>query len=368
MWNAEVPHRHWADRRAATMEDDRPPSSSWRKVILSCVPELHLSPGSTVTILLSLAISGPALLRKVRGEIGDSDLDLEAGVLDTMAGYRLITYIYFNEDLPTMVCSILLIWYFGGGFEENVGTVKFFFLTPLFAVCSGVLYLAVIATGFNPQSDVSVQGFTAVAFSMTCVFTMRTSLRRLIFFGFLVPIKIMPVLFLILALLFPHAPVLSNVCSILIGAMYGLGGCFFLDPSESLLSRIDQMLPFRVLKNIPLWRYIPATLAERSASQNKKLNPPPGSYPTQQYYTPPEGLQEMYSPYHHAKVPGTWPPTGVFSYPSTTASGAYHQNHDCSGHSHSHSDNAALVGFGSTTQEDAEVSTSQTELLQVETR
>lgn len=53
---------------------------------MSCVPELHLSPGSTLTILLSLAISGPALLRKVRGENVDSELDLEAGVLDTMAG------------------------------------------------------------------------------------------------------------------------------------------------------------------------------------------------------------------------------------------------------------------------------------------
>lgn len=68
------------------MEDDRPPSSSWRKVLVSCVPEMNLSPGSTLTILLSLAISGPALLRKARGENVDSKLDLEAGVLDTMAG------------------------------------------------------------------------------------------------------------------------------------------------------------------------------------------------------------------------------------------------------------------------------------------
>ncbi|XP_018416964.1 PREDICTED: rhomboid domain-containing protein 2 [Nanorana parkeri] len=351
------------------MEDERPQnSSSWRKVLVSCLPDLHLTPATTLTMLLSLAISGPALMRQFRGESVWSKLDLGGEVLEKMAGHRLITYIYFTEDLPTMVCSILLIWYFGGGFEENIGTVKFCFLTPLFAVSAGALYLGVIATGFNPQADVSVQGFTVVAFSMISVFTLRTSLRRLIFCGFIVPMKIMPVLFLIFALLLPHATVLSNVCGTLVGAMYGLGGCFFLDPSESLLSRIDQMLPFRVLKNIPLWRYIPATLAERNASQTKKLNPPPGSYPTQQYYTPPEGLQDKYSPYHHARVPGTWPPAGVSVYPAAAASGVYHQNSDCSGHLHSHTDNVASVDFESTSQKDAGTPASQTELLQVETR
>ncbi|KAM5179564.1 rhomboid domain-containing protein 2 [Mantella aurantiaca] len=349
------------------MDDERPEKLPWKKTLVSWLPELHLSPGSTLTILLSLAISAPALIRRARGENVGSKLDLEGEVLERMAGHRLITYIYFNEDLPTIICSILLIWYFGGGFEENIGTVKFCFLTPLFAVCIGVLYLGVITTGFNPQADVSVQGFAAVTFSMTSIFTMRTSLRRLILCGVLVPVKVMPVLFLVLALFLPHAPVLSNVIGILVGAMYGLGGCFFLDPSESLLSRIDQMLPFRVLKNIPLWKYIPATLAERSASQHKKLNPPPGSYPTQQYYTPPEGLQDAYSPYHHARAPGTWPPTGVSDCPSATASGAY-QNYDCSGHSHSHPDSAHSVDVGLTSQEDTRISVAKTELLQVETR
>ncbi|XP_075709109.1 rhomboid domain-containing protein 2 isoform X2 [Rhinoderma darwinii] len=281
--------------------------------------------------------------------------------------HRLITYIYFHEDLATLICSCLIVWYFGGGFEENVGTVKFCFLTPLFAVWNGLLYLAVIATGISLQVNDKVQGFTSVAFSMISVFIIRTYLRRLIFFGFMVPTKVMPLLFLIPALFIPHATVLSNVCGILVGVLYGMGGCFFLDPSESLLSRMDQMVPFRILKSIPIWRYIPATSAERNASQNRKINPPPGSYPTQQYYTPPGGLPVAYSPYHHMKPTGTWPPAGASIHPTEAASGQhYHDSHGCPGaHTHSN-DSLPRIDFHS--QKDFGISSDQPELQQVQTQ
>ncbi|XP_063810050.1 rhomboid domain-containing protein 2 isoform X2 [Pseudophryne corroboree] len=350
------------------MEENRTVNRSWRKVLLFWLPEVTLTPGSTLTVLLSLAVSAPAL---TSGAGAESKLDLDAEVLGSLSVHRLITYIYFHEDLPTLVCSCLIIWYFGAGFEENVGTVKFCYLTPLFAVGSGLLYLAVLATGINLQVDGRVQGFTAVAFSMLSIFIMCTSLKRLVFFGFMVRTKVLPLLFLVLALFVPHAPLLSNVCGILVGVIYSLGGCFFLDPSESMLSRVDEMWPFRVLQRIPFWRYIPASSAERNASQTRKLNPPPGSYPTQQYYTPPQGLNDTYSPYHHMKPAVMWPPAGVSTYPVGAAPGVYHhENHVCSGgHGHSHSD----VGFSSNNYEASlqkgfESSPAQPELLQVQTQ
>ncbi|XP_075051240.1 rhomboid domain-containing protein 2 isoform X1 [Mixophyes fleayi] len=350
------------------MEEDRKVNRSWWKVLLFWLPELKLTPGSALTLLLSLALSGPAV---TRGADVESKLDLEAEVLESLSVHRLITYIYFNEDLPTLVCSCLIIWYFGGGFEENVGTVKFCFLTPLFAVGNGLIYLAIIATGIPLQVDGRVQGFTAVAFSMISVFTMCTSLRRLIFCGCMVPTKVIPLLFLVLALFIPHAPLLSNVCGVLIGVIYGLGGCFFLDPSESLLCRIDETLPFRVLKRIPLLKYIPASLAERNASQTRKINPPPGSYPTQQYYTPPQDFQDTYSPYHHLKPAGTWPPADVSTYPIGAAPGVHHHdNHVCSGgHAHSHNDNGfSPNNFEASLKNSFGISPAQSELLQVQTQ
>ncbi|KAM9321219.1 rhomboid domain-containing protein 2 [Gastrophryne carolinensis] len=350
------------------MEGEKSQRSSWGKVLRSWLPELSLTPASTLTMLLSAAISGPALIRKARGDIVLTELDLEAGVLEKIQVHRLLTYLYFHEDLPTLASSCFLIWYFGGGFEENIGTLKFFFLTPLFAVCIGLLYLSLISVGIDPQPDITVQGFTAVAFTMITIFIMHTNLRRFMFCGFMLPVKVMPVVFLIVALLLPHSTVLCNVCGILVGAVYGLGGCFFLDPPELLLSRLDQMLPFRILKLITVWRYIPATLAERNASQNRKINPPPGSYPTQQYYTPQPDLQDIYSPYHNTRSKGTWPPAGVSNYPLGASPAPLNQHLDCSGgYAHSHINNTPSADLGSSSPNSGN-SHSQTQLLQVETR
>ncbi|KYO31980.1 rhomboid domain-containing protein 2 [Alligator mississippiensis] len=84
----------------------------------------------------------------------------------------------------------------------------------------------------------------------------------------------------------PRSSLLGNTCGLLVGVAYGLGYCFCLDLPESIVSRLDQKLPFCLLKRIPGLKYIPGSLAERRASQSKKINPVPGSYPTQSYYCP----------------------------------------------------------------------------------
>ncbi|XP_018105122.1 rhomboid domain-containing protein 2 isoform X2 [Xenopus laevis] len=266
--------------------------------------------------------------------------------------YRLFIYIYFHEDFSSLACSFLMIWYFGGGFEENVGTAKFWLLTPVFAVSSGLLYLAILATGLSWQANVTVQGFTSVAFAMLSVFTTRSFLRRMLFFGFMVPTKVLPLFFLVLALFLPHAPVLSNVCGILVGIAYGMSGCFCLGLPESIMSRIDHTFPCRLLKRIPIWTYVPGSSAERNAAQSRKINPPPGSYPTQQYYTPPQGLHDAYSPYHNLKPTGNWPPSmapaGPSSYSTTSPPGVYQKPHTCSGgHSHLNTSTSTTIGGAS---------------------
>ncbi|XP_018102351.1 rhomboid domain-containing protein 2 isoform X2 [Xenopus laevis] len=263
--------------------------------------------------------------------------------------YRLFIYIYFHEDFSSLVCSFLMIWFFGGGFEENVGTAKFCLLTPVFAVSSGLLYLAILATGLSWQAKVTVQGFTSVSFAMLSVFTTRSCFRRMLFFGFMVPTKVLPLLFLVLALFLPHAPFLSNVCGILVGIAYGMSGCLCLGLPESIMSRIDQTFLFRLLRRIPVWTYVPGSSAERNAAQTRKINPPPGSYPTQQYYTPPQGLHDAYSPYHNQKPTGIWPPSktpaGTSAYSTACPPGAGYQKHMCSG-GHSHLDISTSMTVG----------------------
>ncbi|KAE8624851.1 hypothetical protein XENTR_v10006067 [Xenopus tropicalis] len=243
---------------------------SWRKSVLSWLPHVQLTTGVVLTVLTSLIVSAPALIKVDNKDDVGPLFDLEPGSLGITTGYKLFIYIYFHEDFSSLVCSTLIIWFFGGGFEENVGTAKFWLLTPFFAVSSGLLYLAILATGLSFQANVTVQGFTSVAFTMLSVFTIRSHFKRMLFFGFMVPTKMLPLFFLILALFLPHAPVLSNVCGILVGIAYGMSGFFCLDLPESIMSRIDQIFLCRLLKRIPIWTYVPGSSAERNAAQSRK--------------------------------------------------------------------------------------------------
>ncbi|CAH2319408.1 rhomboid domain-containing 2 [Pelobates cultripes] len=343
------------------MEEAWEQKKPWWKSLVSFFPQIRFTTAAALTILLSSVISGPTLLRVVRGEDVGVRYDLEAGVLESFTVYRLITYIYFHDDLRSWGCSCLTIWYFGAGFEESFGTVKFCLLTPLFSVCVGTLYLAITSTGLSlPVGDGRVQGFTAMAFCMVTIFCTKTRLRRIPVLGFMVPIKVLPGLFLFPALFIPHAPVFSNMCGILVGAVFGLGGCFCLDFPEFLMCRVEQMLPFRLLKRIPMCKYIPASMAERSASQTRKINPPPGSYPVQQYYTPPQGLPNTYSPYQNMKpvgnlTPSTFPATSLPTQIGITP-GQFHQPAQLCPEGHSHADTCTPSAI------------EQTELIQVQTR
>nr|XP_033778856.1 rhomboid domain-containing protein 2 [Geotrypetes seraphini]XP_033778857.1 rhomboid domain-containing protein 2 [Geotrypetes seraphini]XP_033778858.1 rhomboid domain-containing protein 2 [Geotrypetes seraphini] len=180
----------------------------------------------------------------------------------------------------------MIIWYFGGGFEENVGTVKQLLFTFIFAVSSGVLYLTFYAMPFGYGGKEPAQGYTTVAFAMVSAATTRSRMRRIMLMGFMIPTVLMPWLFLFVTFFIPRMSPVSNLCGVLVGIMYGLGGCFFLDPPEAFISKLDQKFPFSLLKRIPGMKYVPGSLAERRASQTRKINPPPGSYPTQQYYYP----------------------------------------------------------------------------------
>ncbi|XP_030078324.1 rhomboid domain-containing protein 2 [Microcaecilia unicolor] len=261
--------------------------SRWGRAARSCLSTLEFTPAAFLTAVGSLGVSLPSLLQTPGTEGGACGYCLEpVATLPSLQVYRLITYIFFHEDLTSLVCSCMIIWYFGGGFEENVGTVKHLLFTFVFAVSSGLLYLTFHAMPFGYGGKEPAQGYTTVAFAMVSAATTRSRMRRILLIGFMIPTMLVPWLLLFVTLFIPHLSPVSNLCGVLVGIMYGLGGCFFLDPSEAIISKLDQKFPFSLLKRIPGMKYVPGTLAERKASQTRKINPPPGSYPTQQYYYP----------------------------------------------------------------------------------
>ncbi|KAI6074276.1 Rhomboid domain-containing protein 2 [Aix galericulata] len=221
--------------------------------------------GSALTLLLSLGASGPALLRGGGGTGGTPETPLRAGEV-----HRLLTYIFSYDDLISLSCGAVLVWYFAGSFERNVGTAKHCFLTGLFAVLSALLYLLLAAAVSRAVEVEDPRGFMPVAFAMLGVSTTRSRMRRALFLGVRVPLVLVPWFLLCAAWFIPRSSLLD-----------GLGYCFCLDIPESVSSKLDRLFPFTLLKRVPGLRYIPGASAERRASESVKITPPPGAYPTQ---------------------------------------------------------------------------------------
>ncbi|NXK48779.1 RHBD2 protein, partial [Chauna torquata] len=178
--------------------------------------------------------------------------------------HRLVTYIFHYEDLISLICGAIIIWYFAGSFEKNVGTVKHCFFTIVFAVLSALLYLLLEPVVSRVAEVEDAKGFMPVAFAMLGVSTTRSRMKRTLFFGVRVPVVLVPWFLLFIAWVIPHSSLLSNICGLLVGEAYGLGYCFCLDLPES----VDRVFPFSLLKRIPGLKYIPGSSAERRASES----------------------------------------------------------------------------------------------------
>ncbi|KAM3852154.1 rhomboid domain-containing protein 2 isoform 1-T1 [Vipera latastei] len=290
-----------------------------------------------LTILLTLLVSGLGLLQRIRSN--DLPDDILSGFLLRPAAvregqvYRLVTYIFVYEDVISLVCSAVIIWYFAGSFEKMVGTVKHSFLTLAFTVSLALLYLVLrtMASGMLKMTD--AEGFIPVAFAMLAASIVRSRMRRTVLFGVNFRMTLVPWLLLCLAWIFPSSSFLANLCGLLIGNIYGYGYCFAFDFSESTASCLDQKFPFRLLKRIPWVKYVPGSLAERSAFQNRKLNPVPGSYPTQNYHSPPPPLLAMQMQYPNAQIPAPVPSS--FQSPALPPTGGAMGELCIQNHSHS---------------------------------
>nr|XP_056720822.1 rhomboid domain-containing protein 2 [Euleptes europaea] len=261
-----------------------------------------------LTVWLSLLVSGPGLLRWGAGVAsGDSAFSLRPEAVLQWQVHRLVTYIFVYEDVISLVCGAVIIWYFAGGFEKTMGTVKHCFCTVAFAISSALLYLMLraVVSGLLELED--AKGFTPVAFAMLGVSITRSRMKRTVLFGVYFPMFLVPWLLLCVACLIPHSSLLGNICGLLIGEVYGYGYCFGLDLPESAVSRLDQKFPFRLLKRIKGLKYVPGSLAERRASQSRKLNPVPGSYPTQTYHSSPPPALPVVQMHPGAHALGSWP-------------------------------------------------------------
>ncbi|XP_006773442.1 PREDICTED: rhomboid domain-containing protein 2 [Myotis davidii] len=237
------------------------------------------------TALLSLLVSGPRLLL-LQPPLPPSGLSLRSDCLRNWQVYRLVTYIFVYENPVSLLCGAIIIWRFAGNFERTVGTVRHCFFTVIFALISAIIYLSfeAVSSLLKLGEIEDARGFTPVAFAMLGVSVVRSRMRRALVFGMVVPSVLVPWLLLCASWLIPQTSFLSNVCGLGVGLAYGLTYCYSFDISEKIALKLDQKFPFSLMRRISIFKYISGSSAERRAARNQKLNPVPGSYPTQSSY------------------------------------------------------------------------------------
>ncbi|NWV73226.1 RHBD2 protein, partial [Dasyornis broadbenti] len=221
---------------------------------------------AALTVLLSVGASVPGMLRGVPA--ASSAAALRPAALRDGEVHRLITHIFIYEDLISLTCGAVIVWYFAGSFEKNVGTVKHCILTAAFSVLSALLYFFLEPPVSRLVEVGDAKGFMPVAFAMLGVSTTRSRMKRTLVLGYRVPVVLVPWFGLCIAWFIPHSSLLGNLCGLLVGEAYGLGYCFCLDFPESVSSKLDWVFPFALLRRIPGLKYIPGSLAERRASEN----------------------------------------------------------------------------------------------------
>nr|XP_040133310.1 rhomboid domain-containing protein 2 isoform X2 [Ictidomys tridecemlineatus]XP_040133311.1 rhomboid domain-containing protein 2 isoform X2 [Ictidomys tridecemlineatus] len=116
---------------------------------------------------------------------------------------------------------------------------------------------------------------------MLGVTSVRSRMKRALVFGVVVPSVLVPWLLLAASWLIPQTSFLSNICGLLVGLAYGVTYCHSIDLSEQVALKLDQKFPFSLMRRVSVFKYISGSSAERRAAQSRRLNPVPGSYPTQ---------------------------------------------------------------------------------------
>ncbi|NXS13663.1 RHBD2 protein, partial [Neodrepanis coruscans] len=170
---------------------------------------------AALTVLLSVAASAPGMLRD--GPAGRSAAALRPSALSDGEVHRLVTYIFVYEDLLSLACGAVVIWYFAGSFERNVGTVKHCFLTLTFTVLSALLYLLLEPVVSRLSEVGEAKGFLPVAFATLGVSSTRSRMRRALVLGCRVPVVLLPWFVLCMVWFIPHSSLLGNLCGLLVG-------------------------------------------------------------------------------------------------------------------------------------------------------
>ncbi|XP_072909883.1 rhomboid domain-containing protein 2 isoform X1 [Hemitrygon akajei] len=269
-------------RQQELLDGNRTDPPSLVRTVKSLIPVLPCSTFSTALLgwILFYLTCRYRLLGEQTFTLGNFQSRLQV--------YKVLSYVFIHRSMSALVCNILMLWYFGGAMEKDIGTVKFAYLTLLLTILSGINYVIIGSIFFGLENLKEIQGFTVVVFAFAGMSVVLSPMKSVVF---ITTIKViyLPFVLLILSLFIPESSILGNICGIAAGVAYAYGRKYFpyLDMHELTAASLERYFPFNNLKKLPGITFYSALWEVRHVETTNRCNPKPGSYPTQTYYYPP---------------------------------------------------------------------------------
>ncbi|XP_072347567.1 rhomboid domain-containing protein 3 isoform X2 [Scyliorhinus torazame] len=155
--------------------------------------------------------------------------------------YRLLTYCFSHGNIFALLINIALLIVFSSRLEQQLGTIRYFYLSALFTVFSALLYL--LLGKLLSLDETPVCGFTTIQFAMVTLSCCSSEMRRTVTVA-AVPWILLPVAYLVI----PGSSILLHICGVMVGLTYSCRFLFCLELSNSMIESIERLAICRFLQ------------------------------------------------------------------------------------------------------------------------
>lgn len=167
-------------------------------------------------------------------------LSLSAGsVIGRRQVYRLLSYCICHDNILTLLVNIALLVVLSSRLEEQLGTIRYFYLAIIFATLSALLYL--LLGKLLRLEETPVCGFTTVQFAMVTLKCYSSEMKRT--FGVTrinaaaVPWILLPVAYIVI----PSSSVYLHICGVIVGLLYSYRFLFWLELPDFAIEHVERL-------------------------------------------------------------------------------------------------------------------------------
>lgn len=198
-----------------------------------------------------------------------------SGVVSDRQAYRLLGYCFSHGNLLTLLINLSLIVLLSSRLEQQLGTIRFLYLSLLFALLSAFFYL--LLDKLLSLESTATRGFTTVQFAMVTLGCHSSEVKRIkIVAG--INATALPWILLAASYLFiPDSSAPLHMCGIIVGLAYSYRFFFCLELPETMVESVESFAVCRLLRHGSYFPFISSPARDRLpiTRHTERLHPIP---------------------------------------------------------------------------------------------